>query len=431
MQTKVKKIIGGVFYYDRSELIFLNLFWIGFILYVAGWTLSTTKQVNFVLCQLVQMFGMVLLIPSWAKLVKLKFDNEYQKIIFILLLTWSISIFIRGLFDIESLNDVKGVLFNPWFGGLFYFAPLVMLFPKKLIYYKKIFDVVIILAVIYILYDLRFISNLMEPDGENELSRDIVEYFSKTLGFPVIFILLTYVYHTRPRVLFSAIVFLVIIFFSMVRARRGMLAMAIGPLAIVYLLYMINSRRKVLAGVISLSVITLIISGFFLYIYTNESIEIFDLLEERGTGDTRSGVERNFYNSMEGIDWVIGRGMLGEYYSPSIAGSNYRGTIETDFLNMILKGGYINVILLLLILVPAMINGIFRSKNTLAKASGFWILYWMLSTYPATVQVFTLYYLLVWFAVGICYSSTMRNMPESALKVYFQSKGNIRRNVQN
>jgi len=157
-----------------------------------------------------------------------------------------------------------------------------------------------------------------------------------------------------------------------------------------------------------------------IYAFNNDSIEMFSLLEERGTDDTRSGVEKNFIDSMEGMDWMIGRGMLGEYYSPTIDVGNYRGTIETDYLNIILKGGYIQLVLLLLILIPAMINGIFRSKNTLSRVAGLWIFVWLLSTYPATVQVFTLYYILVWISVGICYSKTIRNMPEKTLLLSFK-----------
>lgn len=418
MEAKKKRIIRDTLHYDRTELITLNLFWIGFIIYTVSWTLSASKQMNYVLCQMLQIVGMMVFIPACVRLIRFHFDNEYQKITFVLLLSWALTVFIRGLFDLES-DTLKATIFNPWFGGFLYFVPVIMLFPKKLIYYKKIFDVIVILGVFYILYDLMFISDLMNPDIESELSRDIVEYFSKTLALPVIFILLTYVYHSKPKIVYAAGILLVTIFFSIVRARRGMLIMAVGPLLIVYFLYLINSKNKLVVMSISLVILSLVAAGAIFYI-TNNSINLFDNLEERGTGDTRSGVEENFYKSMNGVDWLIGRGMLGEYYSPTPDG-NYRGTIETDYLNMILKGGIINLVLLLLILIPAMINGIFRSKNTLSKAAGFWIFIWLLSTYPATVQVFTLYYMLVWVSVGICYSRTIRNIPDRVLKIYFQT----------
>jgi hypothetical protein len=405
--------------YDRRDLITINLFWIGFVVYTASWTLSASKQANYIICQMFQLLGMAIFIPACIQLVKFEFDNIYQQVIFVLLLIWSSLIFVRGIFDIESFTRLKEIIFNPWFGGFLYFVPVVMLFPKKLILYKKIFDVIVILSVFYILYDIIFISDLMEPDGQNERSRDIVEYFSKTLSFPVIFILLTYIYHSKQRNFFALFVLLLTIFFSMVRARRGMLSMAVGPMAFVYIFFLLDNNIKLIQKIISLGLVLVVIIGL-IYAFNNDSIEMFSLLEERGTDDTRSGVEKNFIDSMEGMDWMIGRGMLGEYYSPTIDVGNYRGTIETDYLNIILKGGYIQLVLLLLILIPAMINGIFRSKNTLSRVAGLWIFVWLLSTYPATVQVFTLYYILVWISVGICYSKTIRNMPEKTLLLSFK-----------
>lgn len=421
MKTLENNAIKNIYYYNRKELITVNLFLIGFIIYTASWTLSASKQANYVVCQLLQTVGLVIFIPACIQLVKLEFDNEYQKISFSLFFAWSLSIFIRGLFDIDSFDVFKATFFNPWFGGFLYFAPIVMLFPKKLILYKKLFDTIIILAFFYIIYDLIYLSDLMEPDGENERSRDIVEYFSKTLSIPIIFILLTYTYHSRSRNLYALIVLLLTIFFSMVRARRGMLVMAISPLMFVYLFFLMDKNVKLINKIFSIIIASAIILGT-IYLFANNKIEVFNLLEERGTDDTRSGVEENFYKSMKGIDWVIGRGMLGEYYSPTLDIS-HRGTIETDYLNMILKGGYVQLGLIISILIPAMINGIFRSKNRLSKVAGIWIFIWILSTYPATVQVFTLYYMLVWISVGICYSPTIRNIPEEKLVSYFKRLG--------
>ncbi len=332
--------------------------------------------------------------------------------------TWAVTIVIRGLALDEDF--IRGFFFNPWFGGFLYFVPLIMLFPQKLIYYKKIFDAIIIIGAIYILLDIMFISDLMNPDIENIRSRAIVEYFSKNLGVPAIFILLTYVYHTKNRILFSVAVLLLTLFFAIVRARRGLIFMTIGPLFFIYLLYWFNSKRKLLMMILSWSLVLMVGAGLVYYL-NNYEVNIFEGLEERGTQDTRTGVEVYFYGDMEQVDWIVGRGMMGEYYSPTMAAGNRRGTIETDYLNMILKGGIVNLVLLLLILIPAMINGIFRSKNTLSKAAGLWILIWLLNTYPSTVQVFSMYYMLVWISVSICYSKTIRNIPEEFMISYFKS----------
>jgi hypothetical protein len=77
---------------------------------------------------------------------------------------------------------------------------------------------------------------------------------------------------------------------------------------------------------------------------------------------------------MKTEDWVIGRGMLGQYYCPGVdeatfqnSYTDYRNMIETDYLNIILKGGLISLGLVLLITIPAAIKGIFYSKTYFQK----------------------------------------------------------------
>jgi hypothetical protein len=152
--------------------------------------------------------------------------------------------------------------------------------------------------------------------------------------------------------------------------------------------------------------------------YVNRSYRItqkgmFSFILERAEEDTRTGVELYFYNDMHPIDWAIGRGINGKYYCPDIEeSSDYRILIETGYLQIILKGGIIFLSLYLLMAVPALILGIFYSKNLLSKAAGIWILVALLSLYPATVNTFNLNYLLVWISMGICYSSHIRRMTD-------------------
>ena len=355
--------------------------------------------------------------------MQFRFSNEYQKVLFIIYILWSTITVLRGIeLDKEAL---KGIIFDPWFGGFLYFAPLIMLFPPKLIYIKKIFDVIVILGVFYVIYDLMFLSDLMDPDGENVLSRDIVEYFSKTLSITVAFILLTYTYHSKPKLFYALCILLLTIFFALVRARRGLLIATVGPIFLLYLLYFYNVKKKSVVIILS-ALVGFIALSIFLYLLNQDAFMAnFELMAKRGTEDTRSKVEDYFFYDMEGLDWVIGRGMSGKYYSPTIGVGNYRSTIETDYLNIILKGGSISLVLLLLIIVPAAVLGIFYSKNTLSKAGGLWIIFWIINLYPSTIQVFTLNYLIVWVSVGLCYSRTFRNIPERVLKFYFLPSGAI------
>ena len=70
-------------------------------------------------------------------------------------------------------------------------------------------------------------------------------------------------------------------------------------------------------------------------------------------------------------------------------------------------------------MIPAVVKGLFFSKNLLSKAAGVWILLWILYLYPTSVTTFTLHYILVWICIGICYSNKIRNIPEEAMRKYF------------
>jgi uncharacterized membrane protein YfbV (UPF0208 family) len=402
--------------YDRNELIAMNVFWLGFIAYIASSTILSTKEMPFMLFQPLQLLGLVAIFGSSTYLIKPFFENEYLKIFFFLFSFWAIIILLRGV----SFNkDVLKLIFlNPWFGGMFYLVPLILLFRRSFLLYKKVFSVILILSVIFLLYSLMFRGILTEviPDDRN---RSVVEYFTKSLGVTAIFILFTHMYHSKSKNLIAIVTVLVVLVLGVIRARRGVLFMGVLGLLFAGYLYFISAKSKLLSGTLLVGLLLMAIIGG-VYVFLNVELEALYYLQDRGVTDTRTGIEVYFYKDMQGLDWVIGRGMLGEYYCPTMGQGNYRGTVETDYLNMILKGGILNLGLLLVILIPAIFLGLFHSKNHFTKAYALWILFWLINTHPSTVQVFTMNYFLVWIGVGVCYSSFIRSIPEESMKSYFK-----------
>jgi hypothetical protein len=129
---------------------------------------------------------------------------------------------------------------------------------------------------------------------------------------------------------------------------------------------------------------------------------------------------------MKPVDWIIGKGINGQYYCPGVElgqgrVSIFRRGIETDYLTIILKGGIVSLGLMLLIILPAIVKGFFKSKNLLAKASATWIFLYLVSLYPAPVTTFTLNYLIVWISIGLCYSQKFRNLTDDDLIGYFSN----------
>ena len=403
----------------------LNLFWIGFIIYTFAFTAASSEQVNYFLFNLIQVFGLVIFVPTAMLLMRLRIDNEYLRGVFIIYFIWILIVMIRG-FKLE-MDFIKQMLFNAYEGIFLFLVPLIMLFPKNLYYIKKVFLIIIIFGLIYLGLDLYFIRDLLvEYDLKN--SQDMIEYFSKTLSIPFGFLLMTYMYHSKKVNLFSIFVMGVTFIFAIIRARRALAFLAACPVLIAYIIYYVYSKNKILKVVFFFLIVMLIsiaiayLQSILFYFSTSEMTGWF---VDRVGQDSRSGVEAFFYRDMKLIDWIFGRGINGQYYCPGITEgkgvlSVFRSGIETDYLTIILKGGIISLGLQMMILFPAIFRGLFRSKNMLSKAAAFWIILYLADLYPSPVTTFTLNYLLVWISVGICYSKELTNMPEARIKEIFQ-----------
>jgi hypothetical protein len=399
---------------SKKQLLNLNLFWIGFVTYVFAFSFSDLGHQK--LFQVLQLASLLLIFWGIISLVKFKVENSYLQILYVLYGLWFIFLIFQDIHPFFSKDFLLYFWLNPFYGGMLYFVPAILLFPKKLIFYKRAFDVIVALCIIYILFDLIFIKDLISSDHSNLLSQELVET-SFDLSIPCGFILLTYKYHSNKRKLLAIVTILLTLFFAIVRARRGLILMTSLLMLFSYLLYFIYSKNKVFIFYFSIVIIT-VVSLYAVNIYNIKTNRVFSFVAERADEDTRTGVEFYFYEDMKPMDWIIGRGINGKYYCPNVDEdevSNYRSVIETGYLQIILKGGVVSLGLLLLITVPAIFKGIFYSSNILSKAAGIWILLALLSLYPATVDTFSMRYILMWISVGICYSKEIRNIPDSLI----------------
>ncbi len=407
-----------------KELRAFNFFWIGFVIYTAAYTLFSVLPYELVLNK-VQFVGLLFILFGATSLVQFKIENKYLAGVYIFYCGWLCFTIYRGFqFDRQFLFDA---FFNAWYGILPYFVPTILLFPKNIYYLKKIFTVIVILGILFIAYSLYYWGELKDP-SDNLTSQQMMEIFSKTLSIPCGFLVITYIYHSNSRKAFAFFVIGLALLLALIRGRRAIMFMNICYLLIFYVIYLSRNKVKFSTVVLSLFLAAaMLLAG--LKFYNAHKTGTFSLIAGRLTEDTRSAVEDCFYDDMNTMDWVVGKGMMGEYYCPGVDDAtiengytDYRSMIETDYLNIILKGGLINLVLLLLITLPAVFKGLFYSRNILSKAAAVWILLWIIDLYPATVHTFTLNYLLVWIGVGICYSKRIRSMPENAVKEIFATR---------
>jgi hypothetical protein len=403
---------------SQKQLRAFNCFWVGIIIYTLT---STLYGINFITnprnAFALQGIGALLFIGSSIFLVHFKFENKYLKYSFILYIFWLIYIISRGF----TLNTqfISEMVTDDYAGIFPYFAPFILLFPQKIILYKRLFQVIIAAGIFYLILDAAYIREILNRDITNGDSMLMAEGFSRHLGIPCTFLLLAYSYQTKKIKYFALFITFITIIIAIIRARRGMLFTLVTPMIFASFIYFLESKKKMSIFLISM-ISVIFISIYGLAFFSQSSF--FSSFKSRIDENTRTGVEDCFYSDLKTSDWVIGKGINGQYYCPNVgqnSPTDYRSIIETDYLNIILKGGIVSLSLFLLITLPAVVKGIFYSSNNLSKAAGFWILIWLMNLYPTTVVAFNLNYLLLWIAVGICYNKKIRSIPEDLMKLYF------------
>jgi hypothetical protein len=404
---------------SSNEKLFLNFFWGAFTVYAISNSLVENPRINEKFSQYLQLLSLVIIFTSFLFLARFKIVNNYLKLIFTIYFIWVVLIILRGIrLDFAS---IMYMLLSADYGVLTYFVPLIILFPKDLNFYKKIFNVIRTFSFLFFFGATLYLNSLLTRSSE---TKDVIEALAWYLALPSGFILLTYKYHSTTRKILALSTIVVSLLFSIYQARRGLSTILLSTLIFSFFSFILFGKQKVL--VIYLA--ALLISLGWLYInsiYNISNNKLLSFIAQRGEEDTRTGVEVYFYNDMGTKDWIMGRGMNGTYYCPGIDDEkDYRTVIETGYLQIILKGGLIRLILYLLIMVPAVFLGLFSSKNILSKAAAFWIIIDLIALYPATVESFDFQYIIVWVSVGICYSKKIRNYSDAYINDFL--KGNLK-----
>ena len=416
--TSIVSPLQEEFYGSQKKYYSLYFFWLGFIIYALSFVIKSSEHFNLKVGELLQFVGFCILLPSVINIIRFRIRNRYLLFVFVIYIFWLLSNIARGIhFNYSYLKDS---LLNSDEGILIYFAPLILLVPQDGTFFKKLFDFIIILGIFYLIYDVIFIQSLLDRSFETQ---NVVENLVRNLSMPCGFILLTYQYHSNRRKLFAFIVMIISLLFSIYKARRGLSSTLAGILICAYFLYLFSTKNKVLILYLSILCICLGIL-YSTSIYSINDNKLFSFIAKRGAVDTRSDVEDFFYGDMKKKDWIIGKGINGEYYCPDIdvnQVTDYRDYIETGYLQIILKGGLIRLILYLLISVPAVVLGLFFSRNILSKAAAIWIAVAIISLYPATVESFSLQYLLVWISISICYTRRLRRLNDYDVLEFLQS----------
>ena len=205
------------------------------------------------------------------------------------------------------------------------------------------------------------------------------------------------------------------IFMTAFMARRGGLAMSIMYLVLAWLMYSLNDRNT---STIKMILMALVVVGLCYVLFTNMADSFFATLMERGVENSRVGVEESFYGDMKSTtDWAFGRGWFGLYYDPLFG--NWRSSIETGYLALVLRGGLLYLIPYICCLFLTFFNGYFRSNNLFCKSFGLICLMQIISLYPYGWPAFNFFHFFVWLGVWICNNKSIRIQNDDNIKMIF------------
>ncbi|NDW10595.1 hypothetical protein [Dysgonomonas sp. 520] len=400
---------------DTNNLVskYFHWFWWGLLFYSAITIASTFFKIDSFTENSVKLVGTLIMFYSSFHAIRIKFEDKTFKVLFWLYIIWQLVVVARGFaFDYEIF-----ILMYVDDGYFFYVVIpfIIFMFADNLANYKYLIDFLFKLGYIFLFLITLTIFDILSVRGHNFFDNMVV-----TLSIPVGFLILSYFYLDDKQKKIAALIFIVSILASFIYARRNLAFSFAGFLGLAIFLHFIYYSQKTDKKLIFVILLALV-AGFGFLVYDMAKETMFSGFEKRLTVNTREEVTIMYFQDMEPQDWVIGKGMNGTYYAPGIDGDNseYRHSIETGFLTVILKGGIVSLALFWSICFYAIYAGYFKTKNGFTKGAALLVFFWLLEMYPSGQLALNIRYIMVWVCIGICVSPKLRAISDSELKNYF------------
>ncbi|WP_288651623.1 hypothetical protein [uncultured Parabacteroides sp.] len=232
-------------------------------------------------------------------------------------------------------------------------------------------------------------------------------------------VLMTLPYHDTKKsrlVMFAVVLGIVLM---MLLGRRNKVLYLSSMLFFAGLLNMFGSStlktKKKFRGVF----VILALGCFLGLVIFSSSFEFFFSRVDTGM-DSREGIIELFmldFNTTPN-DWIFGRGIYGEFNGGILAtneDTGMRDGIENGYLNIILKGGGIWLVLLILLSLKSVYLGLFKSNNKLCKGFAFIIVVYYIDMIGFGIATISLGYMMVFIAISICCNKQFRRLTDEDL----------------
>lgn len=347
------------------------------------------------------------------------------KIIFLLIIIWGVVVVVRSIeFEFKVLTDLFGIPST----GMAWVIPILLVVGLNENIWQSLLNIftfhTLIGVVVFPVFFFMFNYNKMSP-----------EFLNWSLLYASGFILLMYRHQKLWVSIIAGFGLIAFCLNAAMMGRRFMLIVGAIYLFLFVIIFFLKERRwsvKYTVAIVTLCVL-FSLKGILGLIDVTESFSSkfqygYSLLKDKGFSDSRSWIIDDFFNSLSGTDFLFGRGALGDYNSIAINkrlewGSD-RKDVEIGYLQLILKGGVVMLILFMLISFPACWFGLFLSNNSLTLAAGCVVLNRLIEMFIFGLPSANGGYVLFWLAIGACLNPRLRKMKDDELSRLIRPAGN-------
>lgn len=347
---------------------------------------------------------------------------KFARIFFCLIIFWGVFVIIRGL----SLS-IQDWVTN--FGNVY--MAMAWLVPLTLVLGQKIENWSVVFRAINYMFNLMFFAFLLLP-----FYNDIYTEWTWLLR-PVNFILLIAFVHYRFVDKIKIYLIMIIYIMVAIKVKQRMeflyLVLVIGFLTLDKL-FTIKIKKRFLKYIIGSFIIAFTLIFTVGYEFVSSMVALVIDFQ-----DSRTFVFNELNRGLASTnDQLMGRGSLGTYYSQFFEGTRkhwlrlgrigWKGdhptriTVEVGYLQMLLKGGYIMLILNIIIYIYTINVAIFRSNNKFIKRLGYYILVLSILSLVSFRPAFTPTFIIFWMAIGTVLNKKYRMMTDDEIQKIIKFK---------
>lgn len=342
--------------------------------------------------------------------------QNYQRPTFevVLFLLWIVIVLVQSLPDV--LNPYfHYVSFKQFISGKFFvfIIPFLILIDLKIETLREIFKLSFWLLFVYWFFAIILFRDIFIS---HDFIGQTITIFSSGIGL----LLLTYSYQESKTNRIIWITLITVIISMMLIGRRSV---AIYYLSLLFFALLLNTfaHSSKRSNIFTLFLIFSLAIFFYIVLFTST----FDFFWGRmSTGmDSREMIIKLFINDFNRTpdDWIYGRGLYGTFYGGILGNEDLNGSrtlIENGYLNLILNGGYIYLVLLILTCVRSIWLGLFASNNILCKGMSCIIIIYFIDMIGYGLPSQNLKYLAIFLSIAGTRSQGLRNMSNDELIDY-------------